>query len=395
MSKYKILWIDDQYELLSELMERCELIHNFEITKCRFAKEGMTIFKEYLEDWSAVVLDAKVLFESMNEIPSTRGLSYCRDCINEFKAIRSVPTFIFTGQPDLFSNELFENMVSKYYIKGDDEDQLIADIIIEADKLIENQIIHKYQDIYDSLKTLGISEYTKSIILDILLSLHYTEKQSAFRPIHHYNQLRQLVEYLFRVCHRVGLVPDQCIPNGIVNLNQCSIYLAGKNAEIAGVRYGVLGERVIPEYIEAIIRSVLDFGNIHSHTVELDNEDTIKVENILKSAQSKYLIFGLTLQMCEVIIWFANYINTHNDKEVNLLYCQLLANDENKSKYEGKDFIVEKDEQNNYHCDQCRLSYKIAQHYKGKIVTLYEVVKSDPEKNSNYTYFAKRFELKE
>jgi hypothetical protein len=198
-----------------------------------------------------------------------------------------------------------------------------------------------------------------------------------------------LIEYLFRACHKVGLIPDECIPNGNVNLNQCSIYLAGKNAEKAGVRYGEPGERVIPEYIEAIIRSVLDFGNVHSHTVELDAEDTIKIENILRSSQSKYLIFGLTLQLCEAITWFAKYISEHDDKEVNLLHCQSLITDEKTEIYEGKDFIVEQDEKNNFHCGQCRLSYTAAQDYKGKMVTLYEVKDNDAKSKDNYPYFAK------
>ena len=101
MNKYKILWIDDQYELLSELMERCEVINGFEITKCRFAKEGMKTFESHLEEWSAVVLDAKVLMESLNEVPNLSGLRYCRDRINELKPRRYVPMFVFTGQPDL------------------------------------------------------------------------------------------------------------------------------------------------------------------------------------------------------------------------------------------------------------------------------------------------------
>ena len=150
MNKYKILWIDDQYELLSELMERCEVINGFEITKCRFAKEGMKIFERHLEEWSAVVLDAKVLMESLNEVPNLSGLRYCRDRINELKPRRYVPMFVFTGQPDLISNEMFENMVDKYYSKGDDDDQLIEDIISAADQQEDTQIIHKHQTVFDA-----------------------------------------------------------------------------------------------------------------------------------------------------------------------------------------------------------------------------------------------------
>ena len=150
MNKYKILWIDDQYELLSELMERCEVMNGFEITKCRFAKEGMITFENHLEEWSAVVLDAKVLMESLNEVPNLSGLRYCRDRINELKPRRYVPMFVFTGQPDLISNEMFENMVDKYYSKGDDDDQLIEDIISAADQQEETQIVHRHQVVFDT-----------------------------------------------------------------------------------------------------------------------------------------------------------------------------------------------------------------------------------------------------
>lgn len=66
--KYKVLWIDDEYEKLSVLMEICEKKHGFEIVKTRFAKEGMTLFENYLYEWSAVVLDAKVLELSLIHI---------------------------------------------------------------------------------------------------------------------------------------------------------------------------------------------------------------------------------------------------------------------------------------------------------------------------------------
>ena len=58
-------------------------------------------------------------------------------------------------------------------------------------------------------------------------------------------------------------------------------------------------------------------------------------------------------------------------------------------KYEGKDFVVEQDEKNNFHCGQCRLSYKAAQGLKGKTVTLYNVTVNDAKSKDNYPLFAK------
>lgn len=392
--KYNILWIDDEWDKMPTFKQECEELYNLKLLPFRTRKDGMQALEEELDKWDAVLLDAKMFDENVNEVAKLKGLRKAISHLDKLSMKRYIPRFISTGQPDLLASEDFKDMVGDYYEKFKDDEKLMVDILSAIHNAESSQIKVIYSNVFTSIETLGISEYIDSILLDILLPLHYTEKQSSFKPIHHYNQLRQFVEYLFRACHKVGVIPDQCIPNGIVNLNQCSIYLAGKNAEKAGVRYGEPGERVIPEYIEAIIRSVLDFGNVHSHTVELDAEDTIKIENILRSSQSKYLIFGLALQMCEVITWFAKYISEHNNKEINLLHCQPLMIDEKAEDYEGKEYVVEQDENNNFHCGQCLLSYTAAQRYKGLKVTLFDVTDNTTKNRNNYPYFAK-FRIKD
>lgn len=385
--KYNILWIDDEWDKMPTFKQECEELYNLKLLPFRTRKDGMQALEEELDKWDAVLLDAKMFDENVNEVAKLKGLRKAISHLDKLSMKRYIPRFISTGQPDLLASEDFKDMVGDYYEKFKDDEKLMVDILSAIHNAESSQIKVIYSNVFTSIETLGISEYIDSILLDILLPLHYTEKQSSFKPIHHYNQLRQLVEYLFRACHKVGLIPDQCIPNGIVNLNQCSIYLAGKNAEKAGVRYGEPGERVIPEYIEAIIRSVLDFGNVHSHTVELDAEDTIKIENILRSSQSKYLIFGLTLQLCEAITWFAKYISEHDDKEVNLLYCQGLIKDDDKAKYEGKICVPEQDENGVWHCEECLV---ILSHWKSGRMKLKEISDNTNKRtNGKYPYFAK------
>ena len=91
---------------------------------------------------------------------------------------------------------------------------------------------------------------------------------------------------------------------------------------------------------------------------------------------------------CEVITWFSSYIALHNDKETNECMCKDLYNNR-ISDYEGRDFIVEQDEKNNFHCGQCRLSYKSAQNFKGKMVTLFEVTENNSKSKDNYPFFAR------
>lgn len=271
MNKYKILWIDDQYELLSELMERCEVIHGFEITKCRFAKVGMKTFESHLEEWSAVVLDAKVLMESLNEVPNLSGLRYCRDRINELRPRRYVPMFVFTGQPDLISNEMFENMVDKYYSKGDDDDQLIEDIIAAANKQEETQIIHEHQTVFNTWPE------SNHDLLRILKVLRHEEWQNNSVL----NDIRKIMNDVMTRLYERGFCT---IEHDGSNLAECS--------RMIGQRYM---EEIIPIYIQRAIHTCVEVTNPGSHRSKTDND--------VAKGNAPYLIRSLIYNMLDILYW--------------------------------------------------------------------------------------------
>lgn len=385
-SKYNILWIDDEWDKTPSFKDDCDEFYNLLLFPYRSRRDGMEALERNLDFWDAILLDAKMFDESDNEIASISGLGKAVNKIQSLSLKKKIPYFISTGQPDLLDDASFQAMVGHFYIKKKDDEQLCKDIIASIESSESLQIRTKYQEVFDSLERMGISDYSDSILFDILLPLHYTEKQATFKPAYHYNQLRQLIEYLFRACHKIGIIPDQCITKGTVNLNQCSMYLAGKNCDVLGIRYGEFGERIVPEYIEQIIRSILEFGNIHSHTVELNQEDAMRIEGILQSAKSCYLVFGLALQVCELVLWIDNYIHNHNDIDANLSKCKPLI-DNYKSKFEGQLFIPQIDEEGNWHCDKCLV--KITSWESGQM-RLKEVTDNTSRKtNRKYPYFAK------
>lgn len=391
MSRYNILWIDDEWDKMPLFKSRCEEIHNLHLEPFRTRKAGIEALERDLDYWDAVLLDAKMFDEDENETAKLTGLGKAKQRLDELSLKRVIPYFISTGQPDLISDENFKDLYGDYYIKNKDDARLIDDMLKAIQNSDKQQIKTIYQDVFSAIDDLEISQYADSILMDILLPLHYPAKDPNFKPVHHYNQLRQLIEYIFRVCNKVGLVPDKCIEKGKVNLNQSSLYLAGKNAELIGIRYGEIGERVIPDYIENIIRSILDFGNVHSHTTELDDEDTLKIEKILKTSKSRFIIFGLTLQLCEVLLWFAEYISIHNDKEINLFYCTDLRKENNlssdpKSKYLNKTFVPEQDENGIWHCGECFVGIKFWD--KGELTIINITPNTDKKTQKKYPYYA-------
>lgn len=388
---FNVLWIDDEWDKMPLFKSRCEEMHNLHLEPFRTRKAGIEALERDLDHWDAVLLDAKMFDEDENETAKLTGLGKAKQRLDELSLKRSIPYFISTGQPDLISDENFRDLYGDYYIKEKDDARLIEDML----KAIENSDIQQirsiYKDVFSAISDLGINQFTEGILIDILLPLHYPAKDPNFKPVYHYNQLRQLIEYIFRACNQVGLVPDQCIIDGKVNLNQSSLYLAGNDAKKLGIRFGEKGERIIPDYIEGIIRSVLDFGNVHSHTVDLSDEDTLKIEKIFRTAKSRFIIFGLTLQLCEVLIWFADYIPNHSDKEINLFKCNELPkedtySDNSNSKYVNRAFIPEQDENGIWHCGECMVGIKFWGKYEMIITSV--IPNTDIKTKNRYPYYA-------
>ncbi len=382
---YNILWIDDEWDKMKAFQDECKEFHDLLLVPYRTRKEGIDALEKDLDRWQAVLLDAKMFDESENELASLKGLIKAKQRLDELKMKKDIPYFISTGQPDLLSSEDFKAMFGDYYEKGKDDVQLIDDIKAAISNSETIQVQNLYRDVFDALKSLEISDATDFIISDIMLAMHFPAKDPNFRPVYHFNQLRQVLEYLFRACNKVGLIPEQCMQGTNINLNQCSLYLAGKNATKAGVRYGEQGEKIIPEYIEAFIRSILDFGNTHSHTVELSADDQLKIEAIFRSKKSRYIIFGLTMHICEVITWMAEYISHHNDKEINLLMCKELPKD--GAAYNGREIEPVKDEDGIWHCEECLVGIRTWE--PGRKMRLKDVQPNTRESKTKYPYFAK------
>lgn len=393
-NKYNILWIDDEWDKMTTFQLECKELYGLYLEPYRTRKEGMEALERNIEYWDAVLLDAKMFDDNNNEVASLVGLGKAKQRLDELSIRRAIPYFISTGQPDLISDKNFKDLFGDYYVKGNDDVKLVEDMLKAIDNCDSQQIKTLYKDVFSGLDKLGVRQYVEPILIDILLPLHYPAKEPNFKPVYHYNQLRQLLEYLFRACNMVGLVPDQCITDGRVNLNQCSLYLAGKDAEKSGVRYGEKGERIVPDYVESIIRAILEFGNIHSHTVELEDEDMHKIESIFRTAQSRYIIFGLTLQICEAVIWFSEYITKHDDKEINLLLCNKLHIEQSTNieadgakKYLNREFVPEKDEDGIWHCEECYV--KITSWESGKMELTEISLNTDKRTNTKYPYFAR------
>ena len=339
--KYEVIWIDDEWEKMDAFKEECEVIHQIYLHPFRTQKAGMDEFDKNPKIWDAIILDAKMFDESENEVPKLDGLRKAVQHINEKSLLRKVPYFISTGQPDLMDNETFEQAFGTYYIKERDDKKLIEDLKTIASKSTRFQVKTYYLDALDQI--VFLDTWCCEKILDILEAMHFPEK--TIDPLLYYNPLRKALEYVFRAANKVGVIPDDFFSGGMVNLNQCFMFLIGREARVLGYRYGDSGEGIVPRHIHDMMSLIINLGNYGSHSIEQSHPTELSEYEVQKydkqinaqGVNSKLLIFSIALQYCEIVKWMNHYITEHPNKEENLKKCVKL----NMQSTENKERVLE------------------------------------------------------
>ena len=314
--EYNVIWIDDEWDTIGNaFMQICEKRHNIHVTPFKTRREGMEALEQNLKFWDAVILDAKAYNNSSaNEVADVDGLYEAIRQIERLKLKRHIPYFVLTRQPDLMDDKMFEKSVGKFYKKNaEGQNQLIADLKKEVDNSPRHQLKVFYNDVMERLYSLDIE--AGEDVLNILEAMHYPDRYPDFEPVNHYNKLRKILEWNFKEANKYGIIPDECIEDGVVNLNQSCCYLCGLNCDHIHLRYGdeTKKERIVPKHIKDMMFLVLYLGNIKSHTAKLPKDDIDRLERYLKDEvrNSRYLIFSLALQTCEITMWLGRYMDEH------------------------------------------------------------------------------------
>lgn len=416
--KIKVLWIgyDKTLEKVSPSLVEISISKH----QCWDDAKGLLDNRDDFSQWSAIVFGPHFKIDSTTPSSSSNVFLFSRVLSNlSTKNNSEIPWYVVTDGNDSFLSNLYdfdqltgrESDWGDFMYNMDSKEQMLS--LIETIKKVDpfknykNRIKYQYRKVFDVIGDYFEPE-SESIMTDILSELHYPEENKNFKPVLYYNLLRHMIEYLFRAANVFGLIPDYFIEDGRVNLTGCSLYLSGKEfnpskkSDIQSIYYEG-GERVFDENIEKVVKNILDITHHHSHTTNINKEDEKELSAYYSETHSPYLLFGFTIQLCEVIIWFGNYVKSHNNREANLAKCKVVKKEtesiqEQKpviEEYEGKTFLLEQDEKGNLHCSFCMVSYHQHQKKLGKMVRLHNVEKNSQKEELRdiYPYFAKKVEV--
>lgn len=324
---YNVIWIDDEWDTRGKtFIQLCEVKHQIHITPFKTRKEGMDLLLKDERPWDAVILDAKAFNESENETANLRGLYEAIRQIEGLKMKKNIPYFVLTRQPDLMDNDTFNESIGYFYKKDiDGQNQLIADLKVKVAESPRFQIKLKYEKAIERLSTYDI--WSSEKLLDILEAMHNPEKH--IDPLLYYNPLRKILEFVFRAANNVLLIPEELIgkEKDEVNLNQCVQYLSGRPADRLGIRCGGPKDYIVPAHIKDMMFLVLNLGNVNSHSTSLNEKELKKLERYIEGnvCNSKYLIYSLAMQICEIVLFMTNYIESHQDRVKNKTMCKTIG----------------------------------------------------------------------
>lgn len=61
---YEVIWIDDEWDKMTQFKEECDVMHHINLHPYRTRKEGMFALDNDLGKWDAILLDARFFDQS-------------------------------------------------------------------------------------------------------------------------------------------------------------------------------------------------------------------------------------------------------------------------------------------------------------------------------------------
>lgn len=364
-----VLWIDDEP---NEAFMDSAYNRGIVITCVKNVDAGIEKILAPTSSYDAIILDANCVYRKTDNptVPDVSALQYALRMITEYKI--TLPWFVYSGGG--FAGEESISVLVKGYERPYDEkdwyrkpierESLFGKILEVVPKMQEYKIKYKYKDLlcwYPNPREL----------FDILTFI----EDGKFNNPDVFNKIRKELDWVMKHLYERGLLLE---PYQGSNLAECSTFLGNKNLL-----------SLVPLHVQRSFHSTTSICNEGSHR--------LAVNELVKSGQAPYLVQSTILEFLNILCWLKDMPKTPEGIEyLKAIVEELLQIDTYNEieKYEGKDFVVEQDEKNNFHCGQCRLSYKTAQGLKGQTVTLYNVSVNNAKSKDNYPFFAK-FTIKE
>lgn len=331
---YNILWIDDKHEGMPAFKRTAKGDYGILLNCYKSFNSGITELEKNYTIYDGILLDAKIL-ENEDDAEGTEDTKYIHRAKERIIQLpKKFEIFVLTGQAKTYNSEEFNNAFPNVFEKGNDkdEDALFASLIKAADNQIDTQIRHDNPKLFKALKDYDL-EASKTI-LKILTSIKSGDNN--FDDKEQLTQIRIVLEMMFRKANAIGLLHDNCISRGQVNLTDSRLFLAGEDTSHCRVR---CTKSHFPKIISDAVKNILFTTGAASHTTEVDINDNINIQEYRNLINTPYLLYSLTYQLMDVLVWFDLYSSNNSDIQTNKTFWEDIEYDENSQKWENGELV--------------------------------------------------------
>jgi hypothetical protein len=323
MSKYVVLWFDDEYETLESISETA-LDYEIDLDGVSNAKDGIGKLKKDSSKYDAILLDGKFFTDntkSGDEVNDKAFGEVIRFLSKLNDGERIIPWFVLSGQPSFVKEdhnlvELFKDDAADWggdivYDKNDLEvDGKIFPAIVNA---IESsnffKIKQKYAEIFQIIESGLLPKEEKDRIWRAISNMENPKAIKNTEDL--FNPLRKTLESI-----RLKLIELAIIPSDI-NLNSFPYFLGGeaklkdKNGSEKIYKFSNPVSPLIVHLLKGLIPVVQDACHV-------DAGLKLSVDHYVQSNERSFLYRASTHQLLEVLIWFKKYVEQNPDKELNI-----------------------------------------------------------------------------
>ncbi len=336
----QVLWVEDDTSIINAYIERAE---DFDLELVPYpcwddAKEAL---ETNYDRWSAIILDAKCKHHRDSADNAVRFLSEALSDISELCAnkVRTIPWYVLTGGDTsevsdsindkrlMWDKDWTDSTKKKFYSKNTDTETLYRRIKYHAQVSPRLQVQKIYRNVFEAIEDCNIDNEANNALEDLLVPIHFPGVIDANDYNDKFKKARVVLEYVFRSMVENGILPEW---GRNMNTRWSSCILAGKPAikyvkDGDGIVVVDSKEAVLPATMNDVLRTMVNILPADVHSKSGDANAVNIPEHIKCVDGSTYLLNSFALQLCDLILWYRNYLRDHNDKE------------QNKSKWEIKE----------------------------------------------------------
>lgn len=348
----QVMWVEDDPQItLTYPLEAAQ--YGIQLVPFSCWEDAEKALVSDFKRWAAIVLDAKCKYKHDSHDNAAVFLTQAIHAIDTICANhhRILPWYVLSGGSEEELNDLIIDSreewdgdwkQKKYYSKTTDRDMLFHRIPYHARVSPEMQIrLVYYPDVFKAIKNAELDDDLEIYMEDLLLPIHsinYSGKEYNDKM----TKVRKCIELIFQSMAQHGLLPNKkqgqnlimhdilVDKRGGINNTWCSMIIAGLDIK-KGENIIIKSSRnILPNVLKDSFQRLIEISAANEHAENKGaNEEQQKNSRqtsafLEKIGNAPYLLRGMVMELCNIILWYANYLYEHDDEEINALNWEVL-----------------------------------------------------------------------